>query len=164
MPKKMVAIIMGSDSDLPVMKEAADVFKEYGVGYEVRILSAHRSPDDAAKFAKTARGKGFKIIIAGAGGAAHLAGVVASFTTLPVIGVPMETKELRGVDSLFSIVQMPSGIPVATVTIGKTGAKNAAILALEILSLGDKKIENKLKLLKKELAERVRAKNKNLCI
>ena len=163
MPKKdLVAVIMGSDSDLPIMDEAVKVLDEFGVGYKKMILSAHRSPEDAAKFAKSARSQGFKIIIAGAGGAAHLAGVVASLTTLPVIGVPMETKELKGIDSLFSIVQMPSGIPVATVTIGKTGAKNAAVLALEILGVTDNNIAKKLENFKKKLAAAVRQKNKNL--
>ena len=158
----VVAVIMGSDSDLPVMNEAVKVFEDHGVFYKKMILSAHRSPDDAAKFAKTASAKGYKVIIAGAGGAAHLAGVVASFTTLPVIGVPMETKELKGIDSLLSIVQMPSGIPVATVTIGRTGAKNAAILALQILATNDKKMTKRLEAFKKSLAESVRAKNKAL--
>jgi phosphoribosylaminoimidazole carboxylase PurE protein len=162
MAKPVVAVIMGSDSDLPVMSEATKVFDDHSVPYSVRILSAHRSPEDAAKFAKSARSQGFKVIIAGAGGAAHLAGVVASLTTLPVIGVPMETKELKGIDSLFSIVQMPSGIPVATVTIGKTGARNAAILALQILGVTDKAIAKKLETLKASLAEGVRRKNKEL--
>jgi len=161
MGKKIaVSVIMGSDSDLPIMNEAVKVLGEYGIPFETKILSAHRSPDDVAKFARTARARGIKIIIAGAGGAAHLAGVVASLTTIPVIGVPMETKELKGVDSLFSTVQMPSGVPVATVAIGRTGAKNAAILALEILSLSDKSIERKLVALKKELVDSVRKKNK----
>lgn len=160
--RPVVAIIMGSDSDLPVMSEAVKVFDENRVPYTVKILSAHRSPEMAAKFAKSARKSGLKVIIAGAGGAAHLAGVIASLTTLPVIGVPMETKELKGIDSLFSIVQMPSGIPVATVTIGKAGAKNAAILALQILSLADKKLEKGLDALKKTLAEGVRKKNLGL--
>jgi phosphoribosylaminoimidazole carboxylase PurE protein len=124
----------------------------------VKVLSAHRSPEDTANFAKSARRRGIKIIIAGAGGAAHLAGVVAGHTTLPVIGVPMATKDLAGIDSLFSTVQMPSGIPVATVAIG--GAKNAAILAAQILSLGDKRVEKKLAALKKSLAEGVREKNR----
>jgi len=157
--KSKIAIIMGSDSDMPVMSEASSILEKYGVAFQVKILSAHRSPDDVAKFAKAARKDGIKVIIAGAGGAAHLAGVIASHTTIPVIGVPMETSELKGVDSLFSIVQMPSGVPVATVTIGHTGAKNAAILALEILGLGDKRIEKKLDALKKELADSVRKKN-----
>ena len=158
--KPLIAVIMGSDSDLPVMNEATKILEENGVAYETKILSAHRSPEDTAKFAKSARRDGFKVIIAGAGGAAHLAGVVASLTTIPVIGVPMETKELKGVDSLFSTVQMPSGVPVATVAIGKTGAKNAAILALEILSLGDERLERRLDALKKSLAESIRDKNK----
>ena len=110
-----VAVMMGSDSDLLTMDETVKVLTEYGVGCEVRILSAHRSPDDTAKFAKNAREKGFSVIIAAAGGAAHLAGVVASHTTLPVIGVPMETKELKGIDSFLSTIQMPSGVPVATI-------------------------------------------------
>lgn len=160
--KAPVMIVMGSDSDLPVMNEASQVLKDYDVAFDVRIMSAHRSPDDVAKFAKNARKDGTKVIIAGAGGAAHLAGVIASFTTLPVIGVPMDTKELKGVDSLFSIVQMPSGIPVATVAIGKTGAKNAAILALQILGLADKRIARALEGLKKKLAAGVREKNKLL--
>ena len=160
--KPLVAIIMGSDSDLPVMSETAKVFDENEIPYEVKVLSAHRSPEDTAKFAKSARSKGYRVIIAGAGGAAHLAGVIASFTTLPVIGVPIETKELKGIDSLFSIVQMPSGIPVATVTIGKAGARNAAILATQILSLGDKRLEKVLDAFKKTLVEGVREKNAGL--
>jgi phosphoribosylaminoimidazole carboxylase PurE protein len=160
MPKTTkVAIIMGSDSDMPVMNEATRILEENGVDFEVKILSAHRSPDDVTKFAQSARKNGLRVIIAGAGGAAHLAGVIASHTTLPVIGVPMETKELKGLDSLLSIVQMPSGVPVATVTIGKTGARNAAILALEILSLQDNRIEKKLDAFKAALAEDVRKKN-----
>jgi phosphoribosylaminoimidazole carboxylase PurE protein len=162
MKKPKVAVIMGSDSDLAVMSEAVKVFEENGIPCDVKIMSAHRSPEDTARFAKSARAKGYRVIIAGAGGAAHLAGVVASLTTLPVIGVPMETGELKGIDSLFSIVQMPSGIPVATVTIGKTGARNAAILAMQILGLGDKRIEKALDALKKNLAEGVRKKNAGL--
>lgn len=160
--KPKVAIIMGSDSDLSVMSEAAKILEGNNVPHEVKILSAHRSPDDAARFAKSARKKGLKVIIAGAGGAAHLAGVIASHTTLPVIGVPMETGELKGIDSLFSTVQMPSGIPVATVTIGKTGAKNAALLALQILSLSDRRIEKRLEAFRKSLVEAIRQKNKKL--
>lgn len=159
--RSRVAVIMGSDSDLPTMNEAVKVLKEYGVGCEVKILSAHRSPEDTAKFAKSARAKGFSVIIAGAGGAAHLAGVAASHTTLPVIGVPMETKELKGIDSLLSTLQMPSGVPVATVTIGKTGAKNAGILALQILGITDKIVAKKLENLKRSLVESVRNKNKS---
>lgn len=158
--KHKIAIIMGSDSDLPTMGEAKKVIKEYGVDCEVKILSAHRSPDDTVLFARNARRNGFSVIIAGAGGAAHLAGVVASHTTLPVIGVPMETDELKGIDSLLSTVQMPSGVPVATVAIGKTGAKNAGYLALEILAVADKAIEKKLNGLKRLLVENVRSKNR----
>ncbi|MCX5667340.1 MAG: 5-(carboxyamino)imidazole ribonucleotide mutase [Candidatus Omnitrophica bacterium] len=161
MKRARVAVIMGSDSDLPTMNEAVKVLTEYGVGIEVRILSAHRSPDDTAKFAKNAREKGFSVIIAGAGGAAHLAGVVASHTTLPVIGVPMETKELKGIDSFLSTVQMPSGVPVATVAIGKAGAKNAGILALQILGVSDRAMAKKLDNLKRSLVENVRNKNRS---
>lgn len=159
MADKKIAIIMGSDSDMPVMSEASRILEEFGIDHTVRILSAHRSPDDAMAFAKEARNKGFRVIIAGAGGAAHLAGVIASHTTLPVIGVPMETKELKGIDSLFSTVQMPSGVPVATVTIGRTGAKNAAYLALQILGVTDKKIEKALDGFKKRMVSEIRKKN-----
>ena len=157
--KPLVVIMMGSDSDLAVMKEASAVLTEYRVRHDVKILSAHRTPDDVARFAKAARKSGVKVIIAGAGGAAHLAGVIASHTTLPVIGVPMETSELKGIDSLFSIVQMPSGVPVATMAIGKAGAKNAALLAIEILSLGDKRLDKALTCFKKTMADTVRKKN-----
>jgi len=159
MKKPVVAVMMGSDSDLATMNEAAKILEKYGVGYELKILSAHRSPDDTARFTRSARKRGIKVIIAGAGGAAHLAGVAASHTTLPVIGVPMETKELKGIDSLLSTVQMPSGVPVATVAIGKTGAKNAAILAIQILSLADKRLEKSLDLFKKKLIQEIRGKN-----
>ena len=159
MKKPIIAVVMGSDSDLPTMREGLKILEEYNVLYKVKILSAHRSPDDVAKFAKTARKNGFKVIVAGAGGAAHLAGVIASHTTLPVIGVPMETKELKGIDSLFSTVQMPSGVPVATVAIGPAGAKNAAILALEILGLQDKRVEKKLVDFRRSLVEMIRVKN-----
>ena len=159
--KSIIAVVMGSDSDLPVMNETLKILKDNGVAYELKILSAHRSPDDAARFAKSARARGLKVIIAAAGGAAHLAGVIASHTTLPVIGVPMETAELKGIDSLFSTVQMPSGVPVATVAIGLAGAKNAAILALQILGLSDNRIAKKLDNLKKELVDNIRAKNRN---
>ena len=160
--KPVVAIIMGSDSDYPVMQEASKVLSEFGVPFEVKILSAHRSPDLAAEFAKSARKNGFKIIIAGAGGAAHLAGVIASHTTLPVIGVPMETDNLKGIDSLFSTVQMPGGVPVSCMAIGKAGAKNAAITALEILSLMDAGIEKKLESFKKSMVDVIKKKNKGL--
>lgn len=159
--KPLVGVIMGSDSDLPVMNEALLTLKKFGISYDVKILSAHRCPDKTATFAKTAKKNGMKVIIAGAGGAAHLAGVVASHTILPVIGVPMESK-LDGLDSLLSTVQMPAGIPVATVAVGKAGATNAAILAAEILGLSNKAIEKKLSDHKKELVKKVEKKNKSL--
>lgn len=140
--KPLVGIIMGSDSDLPVMKAAAEQLDEFKIPYEITIVSAHRTPDRMYEYAKSAAGRGLKVIIAGAGGAAHLPGMTASLTTLPVIGVPVQSKALSGVDSLYSIVQMPPGIPVATVAIN--GAKNAAILAAKILATHDKKIQKKL--------------------
>jgi 5-(carboxyamino)imidazole ribonucleotide mutase len=130
-----VGIIMGSSSDLPVMDAAAGVLTEFGVSHEVRVVSAHRSPRRMVDYATSARGRGLKVIIAGAGGAAHLPGMVASLTTLPVIGVPVPTEHLRGVDSLHSIVQMPGGVPVATMAIG--GARNAGLMAVRILAVGD---------------------------
>ncbi len=159
MSKPKVAVIMGSDSDMPVMKEAVAALEKFGIEPVVKILSAHRSPDDTAEFAKNARASGIKVIIAGAGGAAHLAGTVAAVTTLPVIGVPMESK-LNGLDSLLSTVQMPAGVPVATVAIGPSGAKNAAILSAQIIGLYDKDIEKKIEDHKNALVEGVRAKNK----
>jgi len=137
-----IGIIMGSDSDLPVMRGAADFLEEMEIPYEITIVSAHRTPDRLYEYAKTARKRGFSVIIAGAGGAAHLPGMVASLSTLPVIGVPVQTRALGGLDSLYSIVQMPPGIPVATVAIN--GAKNAAILASSMLSISDVAITKKL--------------------
>ena len=137
------------------MNEAVNLLKEFKADYEVRVLSAHRSPDEVAKFAKEARKDGVKVIIAGAGGAAALAGSIAAHTTLPVIGVPMETSSLNGLDSLLSTVQMPGGVPVASMAIGKAGAKNAAIFALEILGVADSDFEKKLNNYKKELAKKV---------
>jgi len=148
-----VGIIMGSDSDLPIMREAAEFFDIFAIPYEMTIVSAHRTPDRLYEYAGTAREKGFSVIIAGAGGSAHLPGMVAAITTLPVIGVPIRTKSLGGVDSLYSIVQMPPGIPVATVAIN--GAKNAAILAASILSIGDTRISDKLSQYKMELVDLV---------
>lgn len=142
MNKALVGIIMGSDSDLPVMAEAARILDDFSVPYELTIVSAHRTPDRMTEYAKHAKGKGLKVIIAGAGGAAHLPGMTASHTTLPVIGVPIRTSSLQGLDSLLSIVQMPGGIPVAATAIN--GAKNAALLALRILALSDERIESKL--------------------
>ena len=141
---KKVSIVMGSQSDWEVMKEAKDQLDELSITNEQLIISAHRTPNRILDYAKKSLENGVKVIIAGAGGAAHLPGMMASHSQIPVIGVPIESTSLNGIDSLLSIVQMPKGIPVATVSIGKTGAKNAAILAAEILSLQDKKIRNKL--------------------
>jgi phosphoribosylaminoimidazole carboxylase PurE protein len=152
---KKIAIIMGSKSDLPVMSEAEKLLGDFGIEAEVKVLSAHRTPAATISYAGSAQAKGLKVIIAGAGGAAHLAGVIAAHTTLPVIGVPMETRHLKGIDSLFSTVQMPSGVPVATMAIGKSGAKNAAILAAQILALDDAKLQKKLQAFKKKLASAV---------
>ena len=156
MSKPKIAIIMGSQSDLETMSEAVNLLKEFGVGYEVRVLSAHRTPEEVAKFAKDARKNGIKAVIAGAGGAAALAGVIAAHTTLPVIGVPIETSSLNGLDSLLSTVQMPGGVPVASMAIGRAGAKNAAIFALEILGASDTGMEKKLEAYKKSLAKKVK--------
>ena len=139
-----IGIIMGSKSDYPVMKEATEILDDFGISYETEIVSAHRTPEKMMDYSKDAHKRGIKVIIAGAGGAAHLPGMMASHTQIPVIGVPIESTSLNGIDSLLSIVQMPKGIPVATVSIGKTGAKNAAILAAEILSLQDEQIRKKL--------------------
>ena len=160
--KALVGIIMGSDTDLPVMKEAAATLDKFGVTFEIDITSAHRSPARTAEYARSARERGLKAIIVGAGGAAHLAGVVAAETTLPVIGVPMPTTSLQGMDSLLSTVQMPAGIPVATVAIGKSGAINAAILAVQIMGTADAAIAEKLAAYKKELAEKVVAKSEKV--
>jgi len=149
----LVGIVMGSDSDLPIMKITADVLEKFGVDYEMTIISAHRSPKRAIEYASTAMERGLEVIIAGAGGAAHLPGVLAAMTPLPVIGVPIKTKTLDGVDSLYSIVQMPSGIPVATVSIN--GAKNAGILATQILSVVDSGLRQKIIDYKKQLAKEV---------
>jgi phosphoribosylaminoimidazole carboxylase PurE protein len=139
-----VAIVMGSKSDLPIMEEAAAILKQFDISYEVRILSAHRTPEKVTEFSTSAMKQGFSIIIAGAGMAAHLAGVIAAHTTLPVIGVPIDSSSLGGIDSLLSTVQMPPGIPVAAVGLGKSGAKNAALLALEILALSSAPLRKKL--------------------
>jgi 5-(carboxyamino)imidazole ribonucleotide mutase len=158
--KTLVGILMGSDSDWPVMKAAADVCAEFNVACESHVISAHRTPDDLADFAKGAHERGMQVIIAGAGGAAHLPGVTAAMTPLPVIGVPIESKSLKGLDSLLSIVQMPSGIPVATVAIN--GAKNAGLLAIQILGVADTALRGKFIEFKARLAEESRAKNKTL--
>ncbi|MBB3893476.1 5-(carboxyamino)imidazole ribonucleotide mutase [Phenylobacterium haematophilum] len=142
--KAQVAIIMGSRSDWPTMKAAADSLDALGVAYEAKVVSAHRTPDRMYDFAKGAKAAGFKVIIAGAGGAAHLPGMTASLTELPVLGVPVESKALKGMDSLMSIVQMPGGIPVATLAIGEPGAKNAGLLAAQILALSDEALAQRL--------------------
>lgn len=138
----LVAVLMGSKSDSEAVQPALDILKALGIDYEVQVISAHRTPEKARQFGTNARSKGFEVIIAAAGGAAHLPGVLASWTTLPVIGVPLATSELKGVDALFSIVQMPAGIPVAAVAVGAAGAKNAAYLAAEILGLKYDKIRS----------------------
>ena len=155
-----VSIVMGSDSDLPVMKKAAEMLDELGIGYEMRIISAHREPALFFEYARGAEERGVKVIIAGAGMAAHLPGMCAALFPLPVIGVPMHTTSLGGRDSLYSIVQMPSGIPVATVAIG--GAKNAALLAAKILAVSDQELLAKLKAFSGKMAEEVAAKDAKL--
>ncbi|MDO8747356.1 MAG: 5-(carboxyamino)imidazole ribonucleotide mutase [Thermodesulfovibrionales bacterium] len=160
--KPKVLIIMGSDSDLPVMEETEKILKAFGISFETTIASAHRSPERAVKLAKGAEEKGFELIIAGAGAAAHLAGVIAAHTILPVIGVPINSSPLQGFDSLFSTVQMPPGVPVATMAVGTAGAKNAAIFAAEIIGRKDSKIVRQLKEHKKRLKEEVEKKAKAL--
>ena len=155
MPEKPVAIIMGSQSDWQTMKHAADTLDALGIAYEAKIISAHRTPERHSVFTKGARAAGFKIIIAGAGGAAHLAGVTAALTTLPVLGVPIESKALGGLDSLYSIVQMPPGIPVGTLAIGRPGAVNAALLAAAILALSDGEVAQRLEAWRKRQTEAV---------
>lgn len=145
MSNPIVGIIMGSTSDWPTLGEAAAVLEEFGVPHECKVVSAHRTPDLLAEYAKNAEGRGLKILIAGAGGAAHLPGMAASMTLLPVLGVPVESKVLRGVDSLLSIVQMPAGIPVPTLAIGKAGARNAALSAIAILALADAALRERLR-------------------
>jgi 5-(carboxyamino)imidazole ribonucleotide mutase len=158
--KAVVGILMGSDSDWPTMRAAADACAEFGIETEARVISAHRDPHGLEEYASQATQRGLKVIIAGAGGAAHLPGVTAAFTTLPVIGVPIETKTLKGLDSLLSIVQMPSGVPVATVAIG--GARNAGLLAAQILATGDAALQLKLAAFKERLQQESRAKNQSL--
>jgi 5-(carboxyamino)imidazole ribonucleotide mutase len=162
MTNPLVLIVMGSDSDLPVMEEAARVLTEFGVPHEVRISSAHRSPQRTAALAAEAAGRGVKVIIAGAGMAAHLAGVVAAETVLPVIGVPMGGGALAGVDALYATVQMPGGIPVATMAIGRAGAKNAGIFAVQVLALGNDRLTTLLKDYRERMAEEVAAKDRTL--
>ena len=151
---------MGSDSDWPTMKAACEILDEFDIPYEKKVVSAHRTPDDMAEYGKEARIRGIQVIIAGAGGAAHLPGMTAAHTTLPVIGVPVKTSTLSGLDSLYSIVQMPPGVPVATVAIGKAG--NAGLLAIRMLSMTDHDLAKKLDAYHKEMAEESRAKTQNL--
>lgn len=160
MDKPLVGILMGSDSDLPVMEKAAEILREMGIPFEMDISSAHRLPDKTAHYAKTARERGLEVVIAGAGMAAHLAGVLAAHTTLPVIGVPLKSGALEGVDALYSTVQMPPGIPVATV--GIDGAKNAAYLACEILSIKYPEITQKLEGFREKMRKELEGKSKTL--
>ncbi|MGD8371426.1 MAG: 5-(carboxyamino)imidazole ribonucleotide mutase [Syntrophobacterales bacterium] len=151
----LVGILMGSDSDLPVMQEALQVLTNFGIPAEITVASAHRSPERVSEYASNARGRGLKVLIAGAGGAAHLAGVLAAETSLPVIGVPIASSPLAGWDALLATVQMPAGVPVATMAVGKAGARNAAILAVQILAVADSKLQERLEHYKEELAEKV---------
>jgi len=162
MSKVQVSIVMGSDSDLEIMREAGKALDDFGIAYEIDVTSAHRSPDRTADFARKAAQRGIRVIIAGAGGAAHLAGVIAAHTTLPVIGVPIPSTSLQGMDSLLATVQMPAGIPVATVAIGKPGATNAGILAAQMIALAEPQIAQKLDLHKEKLAKGVEEKSKKL--
>src|SRR3979411_521346 len=162
MSKPVVSIVMGSDSDLDIMREAAKALEDFGIAYEIDVTSAHRSPDRTANYARKAASRGIRVIIAGAGGAAHLAGVIAAHTTLPVIGVPIPSTALNAMHSLLATVQMPAGIPVATVAIGKPGATNAGILAAQILGLADAAIAKKLGAHKEKLARGVEKKSKKL--
>ena len=159
-PSPVVGVIMGSDSDWPTMREACEVLDAFDVPYEKRVVSAHRTPDDMADYARSARDRGLRVIVAGAGGAAHLPGMTAAHTTLPVIGVPVETSALGGLDSLYSIVQMPGGIPVATVAIGK--ARNAGLLAVRILAASDEALAEALEEERRRMAEASREKTESL--
>jgi phosphoribosylaminoimidazole carboxylase PurE protein len=164
MSKPLVSIVMGSDSDLDIMREAAKALEDFGIAYEIDVTSAHRSPDRTADYARKAASRGIRVIIAGAGGAAHLAGVIAAHTALPVIGVPIPSTALNGMDSLLATVQMPAGIPVATVAIGKPGATNAGILAAQILGLSSAAVAKKLESQKQALANGVEEKSRKLKI
>ena len=161
-PGPRVGILMGSDSDLEVMCEAEKRLDQFGIGYETRILSAHRTPEKAAAYAATAERRGLEVIIAGAGAAAHLAGAMAANTTLPVIGIPIDSSSLKGLDALLATVQMPAGIPVATMAIGKAGAANAGIFAAQIIARKDPKVAAKLTEFKKEMAAGVEDKDRKL--
>jgi phosphoribosylaminoimidazole carboxylase PurE protein len=158
----VVGILMGSDSDLPTMQESVKLLQDFGIPFEVRICSAHRTPDRLTRYAREAEARGLRVLIAGAGGAAHLAGVLAAHLTLPVIGVPMEIGPLNGLDALLSTVQMPGGIPVATVAIGRAGARNAALLAIQILALSDRRLQRKLRDYRTRMAAEVVAKDQKV--
>jgi phosphoribosylaminoimidazole carboxylase PurE protein len=160
--KPQVAILMGSDSDFSTMERTTTVLKEFGVGFEIRVMSAHRTPEAVVAFVQAAPDRGIKVFIAAAGGAAHLAGAVAAQTILPVIGVPIASTELQGVDALYATVQMPPGIPVATVAIGKFGATNAALLAIQILATSDAGLQKKLKEYKVSIREKVEKADRDL--
>lgn len=161
-PKPLVAVIMGSHSDYETMKEACNILEKFNIPYEKKIVSAHRSPELMFEYAKLAASRGLQVIIAGAGGAAHLPGMVASLTTLPVLGVPVQSKALSGLDSLYSIVQMPGGVPVGTLSIGTSGAVNAGLLATRILSLGNKSLVKALEAYREEIMLAALAKEKDL--
>ncbi|HNQ00992.1 MAG TPA: 5-(carboxyamino)imidazole ribonucleotide mutase [Syntrophales bacterium] len=158
----LVSVLMGSDSDLSVMKEALETLKKFGIPYELYLTSAHRTPDRTKAFAQKAEGRGVKVLIVGAGAAAHLAGVVASLSRLPVIGVPIDATSLGGLDALLSTVQMPGGIPVATMAIGKAGARNAALMAVRILALNDEALRRKLQQHAEQMARDVEEKHRKL--
>ncbi|MCU0846329.1 MAG: 5-(carboxyamino)imidazole ribonucleotide mutase [Spirochaetes bacterium] len=158
----LVGIILGSDSDLPKIQDCFGILEDFGVDFEIIVSSAHRSPDATREWASTARDRGIRLIIAAAGGAAHLPGVVAAHTTLPVIGIPIETQVAGGLDSILSIIQMPSGVPVAAMPAGKSGGSNAALFALEILSLADPSIEKKLSDFRKNVSEKIKSRNQKL--
>jgi phosphoribosylaminoimidazole carboxylase PurE protein len=162
MSKPLVGILMGSDSDLPIMQEAAAMLQEFGIEYEMTIASAHRTPKKVLEYTQTAEKRGLKVLIAGAGWAAHLAGVVASNTTLPVIGVPIDSSPLKGLDALLATAQMPGGVPVATMSLGKGGAKNAGVFAAQIIATSDVKVANRIKVFKVEMERDVEEKAKRL--
>jgi phosphoribosylaminoimidazole carboxylase PurE protein len=162
MTKPLVGILMGSDSDLPVMQEAAAMLQEFGIEYEMTIASAHRTPKKVIEYCTSAERRGIKVIIAGAGWAAHLAGMIAAQTTLPVIGVPIDSSPLKGLDALLSTAQMPGGVPVATMSLGKAGAKNAGVFAAQIIAASDVKVANRLKVFRVEMERDVEEKAKRL--
>jgi phosphoribosylaminoimidazole carboxylase PurE protein len=162
MEKPLVGIVMGSASDRPIMEEAGGILERFGIPYEMTVASAHRSPERAKEYARTAHERGLKVIIAGAGGAAHLAGSIAAETVLPVIGIPIDSSPLRGIDALLATVQMPGGVPVATMAVGKAGARNAGLLAVQILALSQPALHEKLLEYKEEMARQVEEAAKEL--